>query len=194
MYFEHNSVCKNLFLRAFFCWDSGPFLSEMDQKFKSGGTFGYGDSYFEFFFRHSKVFRLHSILHDAAGAVWVHSGKGPAYCYMIERGPNSCLLGHLTGRLFCLFVKLFLPSILTSVDFWSSMSCIVLDKEVADKKRFLKNWVFYFIAKFRDTQFVLQKSTNPQNERFGEQRTCTDLCGTVDVWITVSFQKLFLQL
>ena len=40
-------------------------------------------------FRYSKVFRLHAILHDAAGAVRVQSGKGPGYCYMIGRGPNS---------------------------------------------------------------------------------------------------------
>ena len=50
----------------------------------------------EFLFRHFKVFRLHAKLHDAAGAVRAHSSKGPGYCYMIERGPNSCFLGHLT--------------------------------------------------------------------------------------------------
>ena len=46
-------------------------------------------------FRYSKVFRLHAILHDAAGAVRSHTGKGPGYCYKIGRGPNSCLLGHV---------------------------------------------------------------------------------------------------
>ena len=51
-------------------------------------------------FRHFKVFRLHARLHDAAGAVWALSGKGLGYYYMIGRGPNSCLLGHLTGFLF----------------------------------------------------------------------------------------------
>ena len=69
-------------------------------------------------FRHFKVFTLHAKLHDAAGAVPAHSGKGPGYCYMIGRGPSSCFLGHVTGlRLFCLYVKLFLPSIFNSVDF-----------------------------------------------------------------------------
>ena len=68
-------------------------------------------------FRYSKVFRLHAILHDAAGAVLSHSGKGLGYSYMIGRGPNSWWLGHVTGLLFCLFVKLFLPSIFNSVDF-----------------------------------------------------------------------------
>ena len=113
MSFEHNSVRKNLFLSACSCWVS---LREMDQNFKFGGTIGYGDSYLEFLFRHFKVFRLHGILHDAAGAVRAHSGKGPGYCYMIGRGPNSCSLGHVTVLLFCFYVKIFLPSIIISDD------------------------------------------------------------------------------
>ena len=91
-------------------------LHEMDQKFKFGGLIGCGSSCLDSVLRYSKVFRLHAILHDAAGAVGSHSGKGPRYCYMIGRGPNSCLLGHVTGLLFCLYVKLFLPSIFNSVD------------------------------------------------------------------------------
>ena len=75
--FEHNSVRKNLFLSACFCWDSRFSLREMDKKFKFGGTLGHGDSYLEFLFRHFKIFRLHAILHDAAGAVRSHNGKGP---------------------------------------------------------------------------------------------------------------------
>ena len=105
----------------------------MDQKFKYSGLIGYGSSHLDSVFRYSKVFRLHAILHDAAGAVWAQSGKRPGYCYMIGRGANSCLLGHVTGLLFCLYVKLFLPSIFNSVDFWSSMFCIVLDVELTDK-------------------------------------------------------------
>ena len=50
------------------------------------------------------------------------------------------------------------------------------------------------MAKFRDTHFVPQKRTNPQINRFGAQETCAELCGTVDVWITVSFQTFFLEL
>ena len=117
MSFEHNSGRKNLFLSAFFCWASRLSLREMDQKFKFGGLIGYGNSYLDSVFRCSKVFRLHAILHDAAGAVGAHSGKGLGYCYMIGRGPNSCLLGHATGLLFCLYKKIFLPSIFKSVDF-----------------------------------------------------------------------------
>ena len=115
--FEHNTVRKNLFLSACFCWDSGLSLREMDRKLIFGQLIGYGNSRLDTVFRYSKVFRLHAVLHDAVGAVQSHSGKGPGYCYMIGRGPNSCLLGHVTGLLFYLYVKLFLPSIFKSVDF-----------------------------------------------------------------------------
>ena len=105
----------------------------MDQKLKFGGLIGYGNSCLDSVLRYSKVFRLHAILYYAAGAVRSHSGKGPGYCYMVGGGPNSCLLGHVTGLLFCLYVKIFVPSILNSVDFQSSMSCIVLDIELTEK-------------------------------------------------------------
>ena len=117
MSFEHKSVRKNLFLSACFCWNSRFSVREMEQKIPFGGLIGYGNSYLDSIFRYSKVFRLHAILHDAAGAVRAQKGKGPDYCYMIGRGPNSCLLGHVTGLLLCLYVKIFLPSIFTSVDF-----------------------------------------------------------------------------
>ena len=117
MTFEHNSVRKNLFLTARFCWDSRLSLREMDHKFNFGGTSGYGDSYLDSVFRYSKVFRLHKILHDAAGAVRLQTCKGPGNCYMIGRGSNCCLLGHVTGLFFCLYVKIFLPSIFNLIDF-----------------------------------------------------------------------------
>ena len=97
--FGHNSVRKNLFLSACLCWDSRLSLRELDQKFEIGGTIGYGDSYLDSVFRYSKVFRLHAVLHDAAGAVRLQTGTGAGYCYMIGRGPNCCLLGHVTGTI-----------------------------------------------------------------------------------------------
>ena len=83
MSFEDNSVRKNLFQSACFCWDSGISLRQMDQKFEFGGLIGYENSCLDFVFRYSKVFRLHAILHDADRAVRAHSGKGPGYCYII---------------------------------------------------------------------------------------------------------------
>ena len=163
MSFEHNIVRKNLFLSACFCWDSKLSLDKMDQKFKFGGTIGYGDSYLEFLFRHFKVFRLHAILHDAARAVRTHSGKGSDYCYMIERGPNSCLLGNVTGLLFCLYVKLFLPSIFNSVDFWSSMSSIVLDIELTEKN-IIKELVLYIDGSLQEFSFCPSKPFKPNKQ------------------------------
>ena len=117
MSFENNSVRKNLFLSACFCWDSTLPLREMDQNFIFGGLIGYGNSCLYSVFRYSKVVRLHAILHDAAGEVRSHSGKGPGYCFLTGRGPNSSLLGHVTGLIVRLYVKIFLPSIFNSVDF-----------------------------------------------------------------------------
>ena len=89
----------------------------MEQTFKFGGTICYGDSYLEFLFCHFEVLRLHAMLHDAAGAVRTHSGKGPGFRYVIGRGSTSGLLGHMIGLLFCFQVKLFLLFIFNSVDF-----------------------------------------------------------------------------
>ena len=142
MSFKHNTVCKNLFLSACFCWDSRLSLREVDQKFPFGGVIGYGSSYFDSILCLSIVFRLHAILDDAAGAVRSHTVKWPGYCYMIRRGPNSCLLGHVTALLFCLYVKVFVPSIFNSVNFWNSISLIILDVELTEKNISKKLGVF----------------------------------------------------
>ena len=117
MSFEDKSVRKNLFVSSCFCWNSALSLGEMDQKFKFGELIGFGNSCLDSVFRYSKLFRLHAILHDALGAVRSHTGKGPGYCHMIERWPKSCFLGDVAGLLFCLYVKLFLPSVFNFVDF-----------------------------------------------------------------------------
>ena len=115
--FPQNTRRKNLFLSVCQCLDDRVSMREMDQLFPYGGVIGYGNSKLDIIFRHSKVFRLHAILHDAAGAVRSHTGRGPGCCYMIGRGPSSCLLGHVTGLLFCLYVKIFVPCIFNFIDF-----------------------------------------------------------------------------
>ena len=75
-----------------------------------------GDSYMDFVFCHSKVFKLQALLLDAAGAMQSHSGKCHGYFYMIRRGPNCFLLCHVTGLIFCLQVKPSLPIIFNCVD------------------------------------------------------------------------------
>ena len=84
---------------------------------------------------------------------------------MVGRGPKSFVLGQVTGLLFCLHLKLFLPSVFNSVDFWNTISRIVQDIEIADKNVKRELGVF-FIAKLRDTLLVVQTSTKPQNQLF----------------------------
>ena len=99
------------------CLDVTLTLCDIIQKPMLGGSIGYRDPYFEYIFCHSKFHQLQAVIHDAAVAVVVASGESSGYCYMIRLGPNSCLLGHETGLLICLLLKLFLPSIFISVNF-----------------------------------------------------------------------------
>ena len=69
MPFAYYSPQTNLFRSVDRCWDARTSLSERDQIFKIGGTFAYGDSFFEFTFCPSEVLRLNAILHDKAGAM-----------------------------------------------------------------------------------------------------------------------------
>ena len=108
------------------------FLPRNGPRIFSGGLISYGDSHLDEIFRFFKVFRLHAKQHDTAGAVYLHKDKGPEYCYMIGRGPNSCLLGHGTGLLFCLSLKLLVPSFFNLVGILF-MSLLVLDIELAEK-------------------------------------------------------------
>ena len=66
--FPQNTRRKNLFLSVCQCLDDRVSMREMDQLFPYGRVIGYGNSKLDIIFRHSKVFRLHAILHDAAGA------------------------------------------------------------------------------------------------------------------------------
>ena len=82
---------------------------------------------------------------------------------MIGRGPNSCLLGHVTGILFCLYVKLFLPSILNSVDFLSSLSLIVLDIELTEKN-IIKELGLFIDGSLQGSSFCPLKTFKPNKQ------------------------------
>ena len=82
------------------------------------------------------------MLHDAAGAVRLQTGKGLGYCYKIGRGPNCCLLYHVTGLLFRLHIKIFQPSIFNLFDFLFSLSSIGLDIELTEKNIFKELGLF----------------------------------------------------
>ena len=179
--FEHNSVRKNLCLGACFCRDSSLSLREVDQKFVFGGLIGYWNPYLDSVFRYSKGFRLHAILHDAAGAVRSHSGKGPGYCYLIGQGPNSCLLSQVTGLLFCLYVKLFLPSIFNSVDFWSSMLLIVIDMELTEKN-INKELVPFIVGSLQGLSIFPPKTFKPNKQTTWNTNIYMELRGVVESW------------
>ena len=101
--FKKNTVRKNLFLSVCHRLDPKVSLREMNDLYPHGGFIGYGDSYLDSVLRYSKVFRLHAIFHGAAGAMYTEKRKGPGYCYIIGRGPNSCLFDHITGLFLSLF-------------------------------------------------------------------------------------------
>ena len=133
-------------------WNFRLSLREMDQYIQFSGTIGYVGLYLDFFSRHFKVFRLHAIIHVAVRAGKTHSDKRSGYSYMIGRRPKLCLLGHVTGLLFYLHLKLFPPSIFNFVDFWSSMSRIVLDIELAVENVSME-FGFFIIGNVHENSF-----------------------------------------
>ena len=114
--FPNNKKRKNSFLAVCKVWKQNINLEENDQIFPHGGPIGYGNSLLEIFLARSKVFRLHSFLHNSAGAVKATTTHGPAYCYMLPQFPSPCLLGHFTGLFFCIFIKICHPRIFRMLD------------------------------------------------------------------------------
>ena len=132
------------------------FFSELDQNFKFGGTIGCGDSYLEVTFCHSKVFRLHVILYNDSGALRSQSDKvrvtvtdwtGTKFMFDWSRDPLLLFRKTLSALHFQIFRLL------------KQYSCVVLDIELADRN--LLSREFLLMGMFRDTQFVLQRCTNP---------------------------------
>ena len=111
---------KKCFLTACKIWDRKFNLEEFDQNFPHGGLIGYGNSIQNFFLSKSKVLHLHAILNDSAGAVKATTNGGLGYCYMLPQTPSSCLLGHITGLFFCIYVKICHPRNFQKLDCWST--------------------------------------------------------------------------
>ena len=106
---------------------------------------------------------------------------------MIGRGPNSCLLGHVTGPLFCLYVKLFLPSIFNSVDFWSSMSLIVLDIELTEKN-IIKELGLFIDGSLQGFSFCPPKTFKPNKQTTWNTRHLHGLAWSIG---KLDYEKLF---
>ena len=81
--FPTNEKRKNCFLAACKIWHRYINLDEIDEKFPHGGRIGYKNSLLDFVSARSKIFRLHSILHESAGALKTTTDEGPGYCYML---------------------------------------------------------------------------------------------------------------
>ena len=62
------------------------------------------------------------------------------------------------------------------------MSCVVLEIELADINAIDELGVF-IDGKVQGYSFRPPTNANPQSKQLGVQKTCTKLCGTVDVWI-----------
>lgn len=114
--YPENSARKNFFLSTVFLIDAKADLDSYNENFEYGGLIGIGDSYLDKILKYSKIFRLHAVLHDACGAVRITTGKGPGYCYMYPSIPSFCLIGHFSGLLFCLYVKLFFPKLFAKLE------------------------------------------------------------------------------
>ena len=142
------------------------FLREMDQRFETGGTIDYEDSYLEFMFCHGKVLRLYAIIQHATGSDRSKFSEICGYCYMIGQELSSCLLSHMSGLLFCFCVKakgrtslLFFP--ISNLSNFEAVCHEFLSWQV---KILINIWEFSSMRKLKVTQFFLQKFTNPQRK------------------------------
>ena len=79
------------------------------------------------------------------------------------RGPISCLLGHVIGLLFCIYVNIFLFSIFTSADFRNSMFLIVLDTELTEEDT-IKEVGLHIDGSLKGFSFCPSKSCKPNKQ------------------------------
>ena len=84
---------------------------------------------------------------------------------MIRRGLKSCLVGQIVGLFACLHVKVSLHSVFKPLNFESSMSCIVIDNELADKNA-IKDLAVFVDGMFLRYSFCLPKRYKPTKQAF----------------------------
>ena len=82
---------------------------QLKAKCPFGGRIGVGNSRLDRFLKWSKVLRLHAAFHDAHGFMKTEYNVGPGYIYcpFIKLPINCCFLGHVTGILYCYWLKFF---------------------------------------------------------------------------------------
>ena len=100
------------------------------------------------------------MLHDAGGAIRLHTAKGVIYCYMIGWGPDSCFLGNVSVLLFCLYVKRkIFPAIHFKMNqILKSISLIELHVELT-KKNVIKKLRHFIDGIFPGIPFVKNLQT-----------------------------------
>ena len=135
--FDYMSAHKNLLLIACRCWDHRPALPEMNQSLILVDLLVMKTPTCSWFFltaRFLDYMQVYMMLLEQSN----HRSESPGYYYMIGWGPNKSVFNHVIGQFFCLSVKLLLPSIFKLVGFWSKMSCIAIDIELADVNVFME--------------------------------------------------------
>ena len=75
-----------------------------------GGLIGIDNSSLDKYLKVSKILRLYAILNDAGGFIYDIYNEGPGYSYIFPWKSSNCFSGHLSGILFCLYIKIFCPS------------------------------------------------------------------------------------
>ena len=171
--FEHNSVRKNLFLSAcsvriqdflYVRWTKN--LNLVEPLVMGTRTWNY---YFVIskYLDYTQYYLMppeqcgHIVAKDVVTVTWLDEDQIHvcSVYWMFDWITNSCL----TGLLFCLYVKIFLPSIFKSVDFWNSMSCIVLDIELTEKY-LIKELGLYIDGSVQGFSFCPPKSFKPNKQ------------------------------
>ena len=68
---------------------------------------GMGNSRLKKYLDRFRLFQAHAGLHDACGYMKSVYNRRPRYVYAANCPINSCLLGHVTGLAFCVYLKYF---------------------------------------------------------------------------------------
>ena len=185
---EHNSVSKNLFLSACFCWDSRLYvrwtknLSLVEPLVMVTHTWSFyfvTSNYLDYMQYYMMLQEQceHIVAKVQATGTWLDEDR-----------IHVCLVAWLDypfalrRQTFCLPFSTLSSFEAVCLELYQMLSLQIWTLTV--------NWYFLLMPKFRATHF-LQKSTNPPSKHFGVQETCTAFCGTVDVWIALSFPTLF---
>ena len=95
------------FLAACLCLDPDINLEIVLKLRPYGGLIGIDNSSLDKYLKSYKFLRLHAISHDASGFIAEHSQKGPRHSYVLPCPIKKAYTGHMTGLMFCLFVKTF---------------------------------------------------------------------------------------